>query len=100
MLCLATCTTTLSWMFVLLPTSMPFTSPVCQTSWRLRTGHSHAELDILPRKTAPYQTEDLEPILTSPITLAFGAMNTPSPFLGITICFRAWIFPRGGTDAT
>eukprot|EP00955_Chlamydomonas_euryale_P069971 360633-Chlamydomonas_euryale.AAC.18 len=39
-----------------------------------------------PRSTAPYQMLDPEPILTSPMMLAFGAINTSSPFTGITSC--------------
>lgn len=67
MLCLATWITTLSWMLVLEPTSMLFTSP---------------------RSTAPYQIEELGPIFTLPSTFALGATKTSAALTGITMFFR------------
>ena len=52
-----------------------------------------------PLSTAPYQTDDFAPSLTSPMTLAFGAMKTSAPLAGITMVLTSTMRRMMGTGA-
>lgn len=39
---------------------------------------------FVPLRTAPYQMDEFCPILTFPMTVAFGATKLPEPILGLT----------------
>ena len=85
-LCRATCTTVPSCMFVLAPTLMAFTSPVrvpAGQGWcACLPGCKAPQRGHLPRKMAPYHTDEPLPSVTSPMMLAFGATKASGASVG------------------